>query len=354
MDILSSSKRIAPMSDLPREQPFELINRFMDPATGLVGYIAIHSTVRGPAFGGCRLWMYDDDQKALADAKRLAEGMSYKNALAELPFGGGKAVIIRPPTISDRAQLFRAFGRAVARLRGSYITAEDVGTTPDDMKAVRAETKYVSGIPRADGFGGDPSRFTALGVFLSIQTAVGAILRRDSLKGVKVAVQGAGAVGTQLCSELAKAGAELWISDIDLSKADLVREVFGAHLVSSEDLLRMKVDVFAPCAVDEVLTADVIDRLNAPIVAGAANNQLASIADGDRLHERGIWYLPDFMINAGGIIAVAHEYLGTGSEDRVLERVECISERVEKLIAEVRRTDEPPARIALAWAKALV
>jgi leucine dehydrogenase len=183
--------------------------------TGLRAYIAIHSTARGPAFGGCRLWTYADEREALSDAMRLAEGMSYKNALAGLPFGGGKAVIIMPPAISDRRALFKSFGREVQRLGGRYITAEDVGTTTEDMRAVRSETSYVSGIPRAGRFGGDPSRFTALGVFLAIQTAVRMVLQRSTLQGVTIGVQGVGAVGARLCALLASAGAKLFVADLD-------------------------------------------------------------------------------------------------------------------------------------------
>lgn len=336
------------------DRPFERIEMLRDSVTGLHGYIAIHSTARGPAFGGCRLWVYRDDREALLDTMRLAEGMSYKNALAELPFGGGKAVIVRPPHVANRADLFRAFGRTVDKLGGTYITAEDVGTTPDDMKAVRMQTKYVSGIPRLDGFGGDPSRFTALGVFLSIQRAVRLILGRGNLKGVRVAVQGAGAVGSRLCAELAAAGADLWVADTDSKRAEAVRDAWGAKIVSNEELLRLKVDVFAPSAVGGVLDATTIEHLRAKIVAGAANNQLASMEVGDRLHERGIWYVPDFLVNAGGIIAVAHEYLGTGTEARVLAEVSRIGDRVEDLLQLAGRGGMPPARIALSWAKARI
>jgi len=297
---------------------------------------------------------YASEREAIDDAARLAEGMTYKNALAGLPFGGGKAVIIEPARIADRRELFKAFGREVARLKGLYVTAEDVGTTPEDMRAVHSVTSYVSGIPREGAFGGDPARFTALGVYLGIETAVRSILKRNSLIGVNVAVQGVGAVGSRLCSLLAKAGCELWISDADPVRAASARDRWNAHVVSTTKLLEMPVDVLAPAATGGLLNASTIRELKTKIIAGAANNQLATLEDGDFLHARGIWYLPDFLVNAGGIISVAHEYLGTGSEERVTREVERIADRVERLISFVRQYDIAPVRLALSWAENLL
>jgi leucine dehydrogenase len=332
----------------------EQLHKVRDPETGLHAFIAIHNTIRGPAFGGCRMLRYASEAEAMTDACRLAEGMSLKNALAELPFGGGKAVILQPDHIADRGALFWAFGREVERLEGRYITAEDSGTTADDMRAVQSSTGYVSGIPREASFGGDPSRFTALGVFLSIEAAVRSILGRGNVKGVKVAVQGAGAVGSHLCAELVSAGARVWIADTDPAKTRLLAGRKGLAVEGVEAIARLDVDVFAPCALGGVLTESTILGLRAPIIAGAANNQLSTLEMGDLLHDRGIWYLPDFLVNAGGIIAVAHEYLGTGDFGEVLGEVTHIAGRVDRLIAEVRRTDEAPARVALKWAKALI
>jgi leucine dehydrogenase len=347
---MSSQRAVA----LLGEDSFEDIDLFEDPATGLRGCIAIHSRALGPAFGGCRLARYSDDRSALVDAQRLAEGMSYKNALARLPFGGGKAVLMRPPSLADRDAYFKAFGREVRRLDGRYITAEDVGTTVEDMRQVLSQTSYVSGILRPDGFGGDPGRFTALGVFVSMTTAARKILRRNSLKGVSVAIQGVGAVGGHLCGLLANAGARLFVADPDASRVDFARRVYGAQFAPLNEILELDVQVLAPCAVGGVLAGAVVERIRAPLIVGAANNQLGALEDGDRLHERGIWYLPDFLVNAGGIIAVAREYLGHASELRVRAEVSAIADRAEKLIDEVRNVDEPPARIALNQAREIL
>lgn len=340
--------------NLLTNEPLELIEAVQSPSTGLRAFITLHSTARGPGFGGCRMRAYASESEAVADAARLAEGMTYKNALARLPFGGGKAVIMQPEQIADRREFFKAFGREVARLDGRYITAEDVGTTSDDMRAVHSVTSYVSGIPRALQFGGDPARFTALGVLHAIQAASYPILGRRSLRGVQIGVQGLGSVGSRLCALLAAEGAELWVSDLDPWRAATVADQCRARVVSNDTLLEMKLEVLAPCAVGGVLDATKIAGLNTRLVAGAANNQLATIEDGDRLHERGIWYLPDFLVNAGGIISVAREYLETGSEDVVRSEVRQIGLRVEELIQVVRHSNVPPARVALAWAKALV
>lgn len=339
-------------AELQFAEPFHAIHHLKEPAVGLQGCIAIHSLARGPAFGGCRLWSYASHDEAIADARRLAEGMTYKNALAGIPFGGGKAVLMCPEAIQGRTEYFRAFGRAVERLHGEYITAEDVGTTMKDMQAVQLETRHVSGIARLAGFGGDPARFTAHGVFLAIEAAVRKILRRESLRGIRVAVQGLGGVGSRLCAELSRAGAVLSVCDTSRPRVDAVAELWKAKVITPERFLEQQVEVLAPCAMGAVFAAGSAKRIVAPIIAGGANNQLAELVDGDRLHNEGIWYMPDFLVNAGGIIAAANEYRGTGSEDRVLAEVSRIRDRVQRLIDAVRPSDEPPARIALAWAKA--
>lgn len=332
---------------LPDEQPHEQVLLRTDFASGLRAILAVHSTVRGPAFGGCRMWTYAHDQAALTDALRLSRGMSMKNALADLPFGGGKAVILQPKGKFDRNALFGAFGRTVAALNGAYITAEDVGSTTDDMRLVQQETPFVSGIPRGGAFGGDPSPKTAFGVFVAIEQAVRHRLKR-SLAGATVAVQGLGAVGTSLCAYLHDAGARLVVSDVVASRARAVEARFAARVVEPEQILFEPADVLAPCALGAILDADTVLRVRAAIVAGAANNQLATIADGDRLHELGVLYLPDFLINAGGIISVAREYLGTGHETAVMQEIARISERVAELME--RSVDSPAARVAEAWA----
>ncbi|MEO7688330.1 MAG: Glu/Leu/Phe/Val dehydrogenase dimerization domain-containing protein [Sphingomonas sp.] len=287
----------------------ERVHSFDDRRTGLKGVIVIHSTRMGPAAGGCRFHAYPSDQDRSMDAVRLAEGMSYKNALAGLPLGGGKSVLQMPTGPFDRAALFHAFGREVAELRGDYFTAEDVGTTVADMAQVRTATNHVAGLPAIDTApGGDPSPWTARAVFLSIELALEQKLGRP-VKGATVAVQGLGAVGFALCTLLDKAGARLIIAEPRTEIAKRARKLFGAEQMSVGGIISAQADVFAPCAFGAVLTAKSIRKLKAGIVCGAANNQLASAADGDLLADRGVLYAPDYVVNAGGIINVAAEYL---------------------------------------------
>jgi len=337
---------------LPGEPPHERVLFAADPASGLRTIIALHSTARGPAFGGCRLWSYADEASALTDALRLSQGMSLKNALADLPFGGGKAVILKPRGDFDRTALFAAFGRAVQTLQGHYITAEDVGTTSADMRIVQQHTAHVSGIPRDGAFGGDPSPKTAFGVFVAIEAAVQRLSGRASLEGVRVAVQGLGSVGMHLARHLHHAGASLVVADVDAARAEKARERFGAEVVGVDAIIAAPVDVFAPCALGAVLNARTIPSLQARLVAGAANNQLATPADGDALHARGVTYLPDYLVNAGGIISVAREYRGEGEEAAVMAEVSRIRERVLELLGRVASEGRTPARIADAWARA--
>ncbi len=285
----------------------ESVHHFADAATGLRAIIAIHSTARGPSAGGTRVWRYDSDEDALRDALRLSRGMSYKNAMADLPLGGGKAVVLRPAVITDRAALLEAYGRCIEQLGGRYVTAEDVGVTPQDMRAVARATRHCAGLPDGDSASGDPSPFTARGVFGGIQACVRRRLGREDLQGVRVAVQGVGHVGADLCRRLAEAGAVLTVTDLD---ADLVRSVVertGAQTAPVDAIYDQDVDVFAPCALGAVLNPDTIGRLRCSIVAGAANNQLSESAMGQRLAQRRILYAPDYVINGGGIINVAAE-----------------------------------------------
>lgn len=329
----------------------ERVTLATDPESGLQAIIALYSTRLGPAFGGCRYWTYPTEAEALSDALRLSQGMAYKNALAGLPFGGGKAVILRSPAQTDRQQLFRAFGRMVESLRGSYISAEDVGTTVDDMRAVQAETRYVSGLPRDGGFGGNPSPWTAYGVFVGIQAAAQYRLDRKSLAGLSVAVQGLGSVGWELCRRLHEAGATLIVADIDAGRTTQAQQQFGARVVAPEAITGVDVDVFAPCSLGAVITPAVAESCRFQVIAGGANNQLASLAEGDTLHQRGIFYAPDFLINAGGIVSCAREYLG-GVDDSVLrDEVAGIRDRVLKLAQRVESTGQAPAREAVTWAQ---
>ncbi|WP_246129806.1 Glu/Leu/Phe/Val family dehydrogenase [Verticiella sediminum] len=324
---------------------------FCDAGSGLRTIIAIHSTARGPAFGGCRVWSYASDADALRDALRLSHGMSLKNALAGLPFGGGKAVILKPVETPERASLFQAFGKRVDMLGGRYITAEDVGSTTDDMRAVQRNTAFVSGIPRDGSFGGDPSPKTAWGVFLAIDEAVRHVMKRP-LDGVTVAVQGLGSVGMALCRHLHAAGARLKVSDLDQDRVRYAQSTFAAMPVDSDQILATPCDVLAPCALGGVLNASSVPRVAAAIVVGASNNQLLTPADGDALHARGVLYLPDFLVNAGGIISAAREYLGTGDEAEVMREIGMIRQRVAELLE--RSGGQAPFRVAQQWAEALV
>lgn len=275
-----------------------------DEATGLKAIIAVHNTNRGPALGGCRMWDYAGEDEALTDVLRLSKGMTYKNALANLPYGGGKSVIIGDAKTAKTPAMMRAMGRMVDRLNGTYTIAEDVGTNPDDMTEIRRGTPYVKGVK---GEGGDPSPATAFGVFAGIKASVKYKLGKEDLDGLRVAVQGLGHVGYDLANQLCLAGAELIVTDInEAAMAHAVKEL-GAVAVPLDEIYDADVDVYAPCALGATLTEKTIPRLKASIVAGSANNQLATAADGDHLAQRGILYAPDYVINAGGVIHIYHE-----------------------------------------------
>jgi leucine dehydrogenase len=321
--------------DHPEFDLHESVHFFNEPHSGLRTIIAVHSTVLGPAAGGCRRWTYAGDDIALTDVLRLSRGMTYKNAVAGLPFGGGKAVILASDNAPKTDQLFEAFGRAVQSLDGRYITAEDVGVSVDDMRVVRGATEFVSGLPQSgDSAGGDPSPWTALGVFLGIKAAAAARLGTNSLEGLRVAIQGVGHVGLYLCRMLHEAGAKLVIADVDNASLRSVCESMPAELASPRDILFSDVDVLAPCALGNVLNSETVPRIKAKIVAGAANNQLATPEDGTRMAEAGILYAPDYVINAGGVISVAHEYLGQSSEQQVRAEVSKIPLRLRDIFDE--------------------
>ena len=341
--------------DHPEFDHHEAVHFFDDAATGFQAIIAMHSTALGPAAGGCRYWQYEIAGDALTDVLRLSRGMTYKNAVAGLPFGGGKAVILKPPSSDKPPELLRAFGRAVESLDGRYVTAEDVGMSVEDMRIVQRETQHVSGLPQSGSqAGGDPSPWTALGVFLGIQAAARARLGKDSLEGLKVAVQGVGHVGHNLCKLLHDAGAELFIADVNRENLELAATAFPATELSPRDILFADVDILSPCALGNVLNAETIPRLQSTIVAGAANNQLSVEADGDRLVERNILYAPDYVINAGGIISVAREYFEKGSEEEVNADVRRIPQRLDDIFGESAETGRATNRIADDLARSLV
>lgn len=341
--------------DHPEFDHHDSIHYFDDPASGLQAIVAIHSTALGPAAGGCRRWTYASDAAALTDALRLSRGMTYKNAVAGLPFGGGKSVILAAERAPKSRALFEAFGRAIDSLQGRYITAEDVGISVDDMRIVRGTTPYVSGLPQSGpGAGGDPSPWTALGVFHGIEAAVAARLGKDSLAGISVAVQGVGHVGNYLCRLLHQAGARLLVADVERDSLQRLRGELPAEIVPPRDILSSDVDVLAPCALGNVLNSETIPRIRATVVAGAANNQLASSCDGERLAGRGILYAPDYVINAGGVISVAREYLGNSTEEQVRREVCRIPKRLKQIFADAESTGQPSNVIADELARRIV
>ena len=339
----------------PEFDQHESIHFFEDRGSGLRAIIAIHSTALGPAAGGCRRWTYASDDLALTDVLRLSRGMTYKNAVAGLPFGGGKSVILAAERAPKSRALFEAFGRAVDSLNGRYITAEDVGISVDDMRTVRRSTAFVSGLPQnGANAGGDPSPWTALGVFHGIEAALAVRLGVDSLAGITVAVQGVGHVGAHLCKRLHAAGARLVIADVNSESLRTVCEHVPAEVVSPRDILSIDADVLAPCALGNVLNSQTIPHIRAKVVAGAANNQLASADDGARLTERGILYAPDYVVNAGGVISVAHEYLGDSTEERVRGEVCRIPERLHHIFAEAESSAQPTNVVADELARRIV
>ncbi|MEM7430774.1 MAG: Glu/Leu/Phe/Val dehydrogenase [Pseudomonadota bacterium] len=339
----------------PEFDSHECLQFVHDEASGLRAIIAIHSTALGPAAGGCRRWVYTDDNAAITDVLRLSRGMTYKNAVAGLKFGGGKAVILADANTPKSPQLFRAFGRAVDSLSGRYITAEDVGCSVEDMRHVNEETEYVSGLPKSgDAAGGDPSPLTALGVFLGIQSAARARLGTDSFAGLRVAVQGVGHVGLNLCRLLHEAGAKLVVADVSRDNLKLAVDELGVDVVAPNEVLFSDVDILAPCALGNILTAHTIPDIRAKIVAGAANNQLSTETDGALLAERGILYAPDYVVNAGGIINVYHEYYGNSSEERVKADIEGIPQRLDAIFAEAKQTGEATNVIADRMARRIV
>ena len=284
----------------------EQVDFVFDQESGLRAIIAIHNTHLGPALGGCRMYPYQSEQEAIRDVLRLSKGMTYKAAMAGVPLGGGKSVIIGDPHSDKSSQLFKAMGRFVGRQSGRYISAQDMGITADDLEQMATQTEYVSGISRSEEpmqlASRNPSPATALGVYFGIEAAVEYQLKRGSMEGIKVAIQGLGSVGYQLAGHLHQAGAKLWVSDINKEVQQHAASEFGAEIVSAEELLRLPVDVFSPCAMGAVINDESVAVLGAKIVAGAANNQLLEIRHGVDLFNKGILYAPDYVINAGGII----------------------------------------------------
>ena len=316
-----------------------------DQASSLRAIVAIHDSRLGPALGGCRFLYYDKEESALIDALRLARGMTYKAALANVEHGGGKSVILKPRGHFDRSALFRAFGRFIEDLGGHYITAEDSGTSLEDMEVIRAVTKHVTGVSPANGGSGDPSPFTALGVRRGIEACVKAKLGRPDLEGLHIAVQGIGHVGYHLCKELHDKGVTLTVADVDPLKAERAQREFEASVVPIERIFDIECDIIAPCALGSAINDETVPKLRCKIVAGAANNQLAEPRHGDALYQRGILYAPDYAINAGGLINVAQEVKGyDAAESR--RRTTNIYDTILEIAERSMRAQTPTYRVA--------
>ncbi|MGG4549446.1 branched-chain amino acid dehydrogenase [Rossellomorea marisflavi] len=315
-----------------------------DQESGLKAIIAIHDTTLGPALGGTRMWTYESEEAAIEDALRLAKGMTYKNAAAGLNLGGGKTVIIGDPRKDKNEEMFRAFGRYIQGLNGRYITAEDVGTTVADMDLIHEETDYVTGISPAFGSSGNPSPVTAYGVYRGIKAAAKEAFGTDSLEGKTIAVQGVGNVAYNMCRHLHEEGANLIVTDINKEAVQRAVEEFGAKAIDTNEIYGVDCDIFAPCALGAIINDETIPQLKAKVIAGAANNQLKEARHGDAIHEMGIVYAPDYVINAGGVINVADELYGYNSE-RAMKKVEQVYNNVERVI-EIAKRDHVPTYVA--------
>jgi leucine dehydrogenase len=316
-----------------------------DPAVGLKAIIAVHDTTLGPACGGTRIWPYTTEKEAILDVLRLSQAMTYKAAAADLPLGGGKAVIIADSHTQKTEALLRAFGRFVDTLGGRYITTTDVGSTSRDMEYIRQETGHVVGLPTTAGGSGDTSLMTGVGIYMGMKAGAREVWGSDSLKGKRIAIQGFGKVAIHTAHHLLKEDAQLVVTDVYDSALDQAREL-GLKVVAPEEIYDVDCDVFSPCALGGVLNGDTIPRLKCRLVAGSANNQLASPAAGEALHRRGILYAPDYVINAGGIISVAAE-IGAGyNADQAREKTERIYEIMGRVIQMSKLEEIPTSKAA--------
>lgn len=336
--------------DLPDFDDHESVTLFTDRATGMRAIIAVHSTHLGPAAGGTRFWHYADSAHAVTDALRLSRGMSYKNAMAGLPAGGGKAVILADSERIKTRGMLAAFARAVDSLNGRYVTAQDVGMSEDDMVTLSATTPHVAGLP---GQGGDPGPYTARGVYLGVKAAAKRALGTDDMRGVRVAVQGVGSVGGGLARYLAVDGAVLTLADVDGARAAALAEELGGVAVPADTVMGVEADIFSPCALGAILTEASVPALRVKAVAGGANNQLATGAEGRMLADKGVLYAPDYVINAGGIINVLRHI--DGADDAAINaRIDAIPARLHAVWDECEAGGKTPAEVADAMAQRLI
>ncbi len=327
---------------LENQGEHELVLFCNDKSVGLKAIIAIHNTSLGPALGGTRMWNYKNEDEALVDVLRLSKGMTYKAAVSGLNLGGGKAVIIGDPKKDKSEGLFRAFGQFVNSLNGKYITAEDVGTKEQDMEYIYMETPYVTGIPKEIGGSGDPSPYTAHGVFMGIKAAALEKFGSEDLRGRHICIQGLGNVGFHLLKYLLDAGARCTIADIDSDKIQAAKKLNPELMVSSpSDIVTTECDILAPCALGGVVSDETLPKLKCKVIAGGANNQLAESRHGYLLQERGILYAPDYVINAGGLMNVFVELEGYSSE-RVLEKTKKVFTNLQKVFELAKSAGVPP------------
>ncbi|WP_369058904.1 Glu/Leu/Phe/Val dehydrogenase [Caulobacter sp. 73W] len=342
--------------DSPAFEGHEGVHTFFDEKTGLKTIISVHSTALGPAAGGCRMWAYPDAEAALTDALKLSRAMSYKNAMADIGLGGGKAVIIGDSRTQKTPELFEAFGRAVDAVGGRYWTAEDVGVSPTDLQNARKQTRYVAGLEGHAAASGDPSPVTAEGVFRGVKLCVERAYDRD-LNGVTVAIQGVGHVGAYLAEKLHAAGAKLVIADVNQAALDEVAAKTGAKIVSTDAIFDVDAEVFAPCALGGAINAETLPRLKGKVVAGGANNQLATPEIGRILFDKGMLYAPDYVINGGGIINVAGEIRALEADtafdpawvqDKLATLMLTLGEVLDRSAAEKRPTHEVANEMAKA------
>ena len=328
----------------------EFVHVVRDRESGLTAIISVHSTHLGPGAGGTRFWHYPDPKDGLRDALRLSRGMSYKNAMAGLPAGGGKAVILADSDRRKTPEMLAAFAKAIDRLGGNYITAQDVGISEDDIVAVSRGTSHVAGLP---GRGGDPGPYTARGVYLGVKAAARRALGSDDMRGVRVAIQGVGSVGGGLARYLAEEGADLVLADINRDYVQNLAEELGAQVVGVEEVLTTECDILSPNALGAILNEQTIEGLKAKAVAGGANNQLAKGHEGAALQERGILYAPDYVINAGGIINVLREIDGS-DDDAIHAKIDKIPGRLEDIWQEADESGASPDVVADRMARRLI
>ena len=331
--------------DYMERYDYEQLIFCQDKNSGLKAIIAIHDTTLGPALGGVRMWKYDSEEEAIVDALRLARGMTYKAAAAGLNLGGGKTVIIGDPRKDKNEEMFRALGRFIQGLNGRYITAEDVGTTEEDMDIIHQETRFVTGVSPAFGSSGNPSPVTAYGVYRGMKAAAKIAFGSDSLEGKTVAVQGVGSVAYHLCKHLHEEGARLIVTDIVRENVERAVRDFGAESVDPDKIYDVECDIFSPCALGAIINDETLPRLKCRVVAGSANNQLKEERHGDRLEELGIIYVPDYVINAGGLINVADELFGYNRE-RAMKKVETIYDNVLRVFEIAKRDGIPSYKAA--------